>query len=157
VRLATLFQMTYPGAPSIYYGDEIGLRGTLAYDEPHLDRDARWPFPWDGRAGWDLELLEYFKGAIALRHAHPALRRGQFIQLFAAGDVFAFARRDEQETLIVALNVAAEPCEVSVPAGAYYPDGTSLRHVFGQGMARPVSDGRIAILLPPREGLVLSS
>jgi len=157
MRLATLFQMTYPGAPSVYYGDEIGLRGTVLYDEPHRDRDARWPFPWDGRAGWDLELLEYFKGAIALRHAHAALRRGQFIQLLAAGDVFAYARHDEQETLIVALNAAMEPREVSVPAGAYFPDGTSLRHVFGQGMARPVSDGHIAILLPPREGLVLSS
>lgn len=157
MRLATLFQMTYPGAPSVYYGDEIGLRGTDRYDEPHRDRDARWPFPWDGRAGWDLDLLEYFKGAIALRHAHPALRRGQFVQLYAAGDVFAFARHDERETLIVALNAAAEPREVSLPAGAYFRNGTSLRHAFGQGVARPVSAGHIAILLPPREGLVLTS
>ncbi len=52
VRLATLFQMTFSGAPCVYCGDEIALRGTKAYDKPHRDRDARWPFPWDDRSRW---------------------------------------------------------------------------------------------------------
>ena len=53
LRLATLFQMTYPGTPCIYYGDEIALRGTNRYDHPHRDHDARWPFPWHDEAAWD--------------------------------------------------------------------------------------------------------
>ena len=57
LRLATLFQMTYPGAPSIYYGDEIALRGTKRYDHRYRDQDARWPFPWDDPASWDNEMF----------------------------------------------------------------------------------------------------
>ena len=65
--------MTYPGAPSIYYGDEIGIRGTLDYDRQHDDRHARWPMPWE-ESDWDQELLEYFRQVIELRHRFAALR-----------------------------------------------------------------------------------
>jgi hypothetical protein len=105
LQLATLLQMTYPGAPVVYYGDEIALRGTEAYDKPHQDADARWAFPWHDRDSWDREMLAYFKEVIALRHAHQALRRGHFYQLYAEDGVFAFARRDDVETLVVVLNV----------------------------------------------------
>ncbi|RPI29629.1 MAG: glycoside hydrolase family 13 protein, partial [Chloroflexota bacterium] len=59
LRLATLFQMTYPGAPSIYYGDEIGMEGGRE------DCDKRRPFPWD-RKEWDTELRDYVKKCIEL-------------------------------------------------------------------------------------------
>ena len=58
LRLATLFQMTYPGAPSIYYGDEIGLAG--AHDP--FNRAA---FPWEA-TDWDMDLLHDFQKMIAL-------------------------------------------------------------------------------------------
>ncbi|HYN89101.1 MAG TPA: glycoside hydrolase family 13 protein [Ardenticatenaceae bacterium] len=157
VRLATLFQMTYPGAPSIYYGDEIGLRGTLNYDAPHQDPDARWAFPWHDRASWDTELLAYFKAAIALRHAHPVLRRGHFYQLYAQGDCFAFARRSGEETLIVALNTGDDSREIVLPVGAYFRDGVSFQPLFGQGQAGRVDDGQATVVLPGREGLVFGA
>ena len=92
LRLATLLQMTYPGAPCIYYGDEIALRGTKRYDRPHRDQDARWPFPWHDEESWDREMLEYFRAAVALRHTHPVLRDGHFTQLYAVDQQYAFAR-----------------------------------------------------------------
>ena len=67
LRLATLLQMTYPGTPCVYYGDEIALRGTKRYDHPHRDLDARWPFPWHDESVWDREMLSYFREVIALR------------------------------------------------------------------------------------------
>ena len=66
-RLATLFQMTYPGAPSIYYGDEIGMAGGH-------DPANRAAFPWHDTDSWDRPLLHEFQRLIALRKAHPALR-----------------------------------------------------------------------------------
>ena len=60
-RLATLFQMTYVGAPSIFYGDEIGLMGGQ-------DPACRAAFPWDS-ADWDTDLLHEVQRLIALRKA----------------------------------------------------------------------------------------
>ncbi|HSW42434.1 MAG TPA: glycoside hydrolase family 13 protein, partial [Patescibacteria group bacterium] len=62
-RLATLVQMTVPGAPSIYYGDEIGLPGGF-------DPDCRRSFPWQAPETWDHDLLAYVSAASALRHAN---------------------------------------------------------------------------------------
>ncbi|MGH2543862.1 MAG: glycoside hydrolase family 13 protein, partial [Ardenticatenaceae bacterium] len=155
VRLATLFQMTYPGAPSIYYGDEIGIRGTERYDEFHHDPDARWAFPWRDREQWDVELLAYFKEIIALRHAHRVLRRGHYYELYAGDDVYAFARRDDDEALVVALNVGAEPREATIPVGAYFRDDIHLQSLFGQGQASAIADGAFQLSLPARSGVVL--
>ena len=156
LRLATLLQMTYPGAPIVYYGDEIALRGTEAYDEPHQDADARRTFPWHDRDSWDREMLAYFKEVIALRHDHRALRRGHFYQLYAGDDVFAFARRDDAEAIVVALNVATEPRQALLPVGAYFADGVTLQGIFGQAGIRPVDDGQITVDIPGRSGVVLA-
>src|SRR5947209_7559739 len=85
LRLATLFQMTYPGAPSIYYGDEVGMAG--GHDP--LNRAA---FPWDSKA-WDTDLLHDVQRCIALRKSRPALRRGSYECLRAEDDVHAHVRQ----------------------------------------------------------------
>ncbi|MBN1854832.1 MAG: glycoside hydrolase family 13 protein, partial [Pirellulales bacterium] len=126
VRLATLFQMTFPGTPSIYYGDEIGLRGTKRYDRRHRDQDARWPFPWDHPENWDREMLKFFKQAIALRHAHPVLRDGAFAQLYAANQQYAFVRHNDLERIMVILNAADGPESIQIPTGSYFPEGEGL-------------------------------
>ncbi|MCW5851076.1 MAG: alpha-glucosidase C-terminal domain-containing protein [Anaerolineae bacterium] len=147
--------MTFPGAPSVYYGDEIGIRGAPDPDARYQDRFARWTFPWDQPDEWDRDLLEYFKAVIALRHAHPVLRRGEFIPLYSQGNVFAFARHGEGETLLVALNVGSEAEAVSVPASGSWKDGASLRSLFGSGQASAVGGGQTMLSLPAREGIVL--
>lgn len=147
VRLATLFQMTYPGAPSIFYGDEIGLPGAL-------DPDSRRGMPWD-TAAWDLDLLDYFKRAIKLRHDHPVLRHGTLTTLYAQGHVYAMARGSADETLIVALNVAEQPQQIMLPVGDAFTDGTALRAVFGPEVGGTVEHGTITLALPARSGVVL--
>ena len=99
LRLATVFQMTYPGAPSIYYGDEIGMQGGH-------DPANRGAFPWHKPETWDTELLHEFQRLISLRRARPSLRRGTFQILHAAGDLFAHARQLGDETVIVVFNTA---------------------------------------------------
>ncbi|MBD0394528.1 MAG: glycoside hydrolase family 13 protein, partial [Microcoleus sp. C1-bin4] len=83
VELATLLLLTFPGAPSIYYGDEVGLPGAL-------DPDSRRGFPL--QADWELDVLDYHKQLIALRHKYAALRTGSYHILFAEGTVYVFAR-----------------------------------------------------------------
>ena len=73
LRLALLFQMSYPGAPTVYYGDEVGLAGG---DDPY----NRAPYPWADQGGQpDLALHADIKRLIALRQAHPVLRRGELL------------------------------------------------------------------------------
>ena len=157
VRLATLLQMTFPGAPCVYYGDEIGLRGTENYDGYHHDPDARWAFPWDDEDRWDTELLTYFKEVIALRHGHPALRHGRYTELDAQGDCYAFARHDGQETLVIVVNVGEEPAEARLPLdGQPLTPQTSLEPLFGAGTIGPVEDSRLPVSVPARSGLVLA-
>jgi len=71
--LAWLFLFTYPGAPCIYYGDEIGLDGGA-------DPECRKSFPWD-ETRWDHDLRDYLKKLIVLRKENPALRRGSLLRL----------------------------------------------------------------------------
>lgn len=150
VRLATLLLMTYPGAPSVYYGDEIGLPG-------ELDPDCRRAMPWDRPDTWDREVLAYHRRLIALRHAHPALRTGAYHRLHADADTYAFARAGEGEALLVALNVAGSPREIAVPAGGLFAEGAALEPVFGGTDGRPcrVEGGRVRLALAARDGIVL--
>jgi len=145
-RLATLFQMTYPGAPSIYYGDEIGMEGGH-------DPGCRGGFPWDeGR--WDQELRDYVRRCIALRHAHPALRRGDLDWLFAGDDVVVYRRRLGSETLVVCLNNGRNPALLTLRVEGYLQDGAVLSDVWSDATAM-VSQGSIEGLhLPARSGVV---
>jgi neopullulanase len=151
LKLATLFQMTFPGAPSVYYGDEVGMEGGN-------DPDSRRSFRWDER-GWDRDLLTFFRRAIALRHEHPALRHGRYVRLLAdeQQNVYAFARQTEQETLVVVLNSGVEPYELDVDVGALLADDQPLRDVWAGHEAR-VIDGRAGgAILSPRSGAVLTA
>jgi len=150
LQLATLFQMTFPGAPCVYYGDEIGMEG-------RHDPDCRRAFPWD-EAHWDADLLAFFRRAIALRHAHPALRRGRYLRLYADDQrgVYAFARQGEEETLVVVLNNGRADYGLDVPVRDLFADGTPLRDLWAGGRAQVVAGRVTGATLPPRSGVVLA-
>jgi neopullulanase len=146
-RLATLFQMTYPGTPSIYYGDEIGLEG-------EHDPGCRGAFPWDERQ-WDSSLREYVRQCIQLRKAHPALRRGGFTWLSTNKDVVAYGRHLLDERLLVVLNAGRRPVTVDVPVDGYLDDGIRLQDVWDDRVAT-VTKGQIrTIRVAARSGVVL--
>lgn len=153
--LATLLQMTFPGAPCVYYGDEIALRGTKRYDRPHRDQDARWLFPWHDRSVWDHDVLQHVRGLIALRRRYAALRTGEFLQVLAEGAHYALLRRDAVDTLLVVLNVSETGAEVGVPVQPHVRNGASLEVVFGGAGQVTADDGQVRVHVPARSGLVL--
>lgn len=133
IKLATFFQMTYPGAPSIYYGDEIGIRGTLDYDRQHDDRHARWPMPWSEKEQ-DTGLFDYFKEVIELRHRFASLRRGDFVPVFAEGCTFAFARKlAGAETMICVMNAGNSPECIELNSREMDIDIRNANLVHGKG------------------------
>jgi len=151
LRLAALFMFTYPGAPCIYYGDEIGLDGGH-------DPDCRKAFPWD-EDRWNHDLRAYFQRCIALRKAHSALRRGSFEVLLSKNDVYAFARQGKCETVVVALNLSRETRDVSLPVEGMAESKTVFQDVW---RAAPdeysVVRGKLhGLKLAPRSGLVLAN
>jgi glycosidase len=108
LKLAAMFGMTYVGAPHIYYGDEVGMDGGK-------DPDCRRPFRWDyAKDPWRVELLNYYKALTKARHAHPALRTGDFRTVHAQGMVYAYARSGGGEDFVVALNAGKGSAEVPV-------------------------------------------
>ena len=154
LRMAVLLQMTLPGAPCIYYGDEVGMEG-------RADPDCRGAFPAD-RAAWDTSLRTFVQAAIALRRTHPALRAaGSFRAVAARGMTHVHLRRDAREVFVVAVNAgeATDRVEVSVPeargrrlvveAMPGWSGGASGRSVE-VGAA-----GSTVLEVPGREGLVL--
>jgi len=146
LRGALLFLLTLPGAPSIYYGTEIGMTGGP-------DPDCRRAFPWHDPAAWDRDLLDFTRHAIALRKAHLALRRGNFESLYAHENVIAFARQTAGSAAVVAFNAAHEPRTISLQVNGLLPDGT-LTDVWG-GLAGRVWRGMLRGLeLPPRSTAV---
>jgi cyclomaltodextrinase len=96
-RLAFLALLTLPGAPCVYYGDEIGLAG-------EMDPACRGSFPWD-TSDWDHQLLEYVRALIGIRRSTPALRSPQWRAIGANGMAAAYLRgRDGPGSVAVGIN-----------------------------------------------------
>ena len=169
--LATLFLFLLPGAPCIYYGDEIGLEGG---DDPA----CRAGFPWERREEWNLGLLELTKAAITLRREHPAVRRGEYAALPTEraaeregvgnwNDQLVVARWNEEELVLGLFNRAAvaaemilsvaelrgrfgELGEVEAILGLSGADGAAL---LEPSPPRPKKSGeRLRLTLPPLSG-----
>ncbi len=150
LRLATLFQMTFPGAPSIYYGDEIGLEGGH-------DPDNRRAFPWDRADLWDRDLLHDFQRMVALRNRRPALRRGSFAFLQAEGDVASFVRKLGEETVIVAFNTGRGTARVALPVAGHLAEGATLAEEWTRDVVK-VEGGMVrGVELAPRSARVFAT
>lgn len=146
-RVALLLQMTWPGAPAVYYGDEVGLGGG---DDP----DNRRPFPWADLGGRPDEAMHAeFKRLIALRHALPVLRRGTLgSPLHVDQQVMAWPRRLDDTFAVTATNNAAEPRTVTLTLPAGSPQVFEDRL---DGSRHEAVDGRLTVTLPARWGRVL--
>ncbi len=153
VHLATLLLMTFPGAPCIFYGDEVGMEGGVP------DADTRRTFPWDRPHLWKNDVLSFHKELIALRQAHPALRRGKYHRLYADADVYAFGRELNGEALLVAVNVAESERIADIPIAGLgaraklrvlYPSAPQAAVAAKQDRERA-----LGLTLGPRSGIVL--
>jgi cyclomaltodextrinase len=136
LKMSWLFMFTFPGAPCIYYGDEVGVDGGH-------DPECRKAFPWD-ESKWDRDLFEFAKGCVALRKNHPALRSGEYKRIHAEGDVMAFSRILNKDAITVVFNVSNEERSVEIPL----PQQPEI--LFGNP---EISGNRITI--PPRSGVAI--
>lgn len=104
-RQAVIMQMTLQGAPTIYYGDEVGVCGWT-------DPDNRRSFPW-GREDWNI--LEFHKYAINLHKRHKSLRYGSLIPILGEKDLIAYIRAVKDEQILVVIYTGSEEIEVDIP------------------------------------------
>lgn len=149
VKMMALFQMTYVGAPVIYYGDEIGMTGDM-------DPGCRGAFPWNP-SQWNQDLRNYYKKLIAIRTQYPVLRRGGFRSLMRHNDnrTFAYLREDNQSKIVVVMNDATHAQDIPINMGqVQVPDGTLTDLINGQTYA--IRNGQVVFgQVPSKTGLVL--
>ncbi|MGE5576901.1 MAG: alpha-amylase family glycosyl hydrolase [Syntrophothermus sp.] len=146
LRLALAFQMTFPGIPIAYYGDEVGMNGGR---EPY----NRWDMVWEN----DPELREYYKTLIAARMANPALQRGNSAELFADEALFIFYRQFESNKVVVAFNNSGgeRAGRFDVAAKTGLKDGALLANLLGTDLVA-VQDGKLDLTFAGREVKILA-
>lgn len=146
LRLAVLFQMTFPGAPTVFYGDEVGLTG----GEDPFNRAT---YPWADRGGDpDAELLDDVTALIALRNDNEVLRRGSLgAPLHVDDHVVVLLREHDEARAVTAYNNDTVPHEVTVDVPA---DGRTYTDALTGAVAAPV-DGRLTLTVPALYGVVL--
>ena len=142
LRLAMVLQFTLPGAPCIYYGDEIGMEGDH-------DPDSRRAYPADPKAG-DRDLRAFVTALTAARRDHVALRRGSVRVLSAAGTGVAYLREAEGHRAIVALNAGRAHATLALPRD----EPEAFRSLALPGLAGG-SAWSGSVDLPPQSALVL--
>ncbi|MDE7367356.1 MAG: glycoside hydrolase family 13 protein, partial [Lachnospiraceae bacterium] len=120
-REAVVFQMTWPGAPTIYYGDEAGVCGWT-------DPDNRRTYPWGHE---DQELIDFHRDIIRIHKENSAIMRGSYRFLHGSHKVVAYGRFDEHNKVIVVMNNSYEDVELKFSVAELgIPDRTVLTQLI---------------------------
>jgi glycosidase len=161
-----LLQATLPGAPTIYYGDEVGLVAPPTYDGSTWQDDPynRIPYPWLDQTGTPFyahlqseegqaQLRDHYTLLFGTRNDHPALRTGSLDVLLANDDdgTFAFGRKmaDHSDAALVAVNRSASPRAIALDVCGYLPVGAELVDVLNEDTPYIVNEEcRLDIGLP---------
>jgi glycosidase len=149
LRQLFCLQFFLPGAPGVYYGDEIGLEGGK-------DPESRGAFPWN-RQAWDLSRRELLRRLIDLRKARPELRGGRLEFLVADDErkCLAFARRLGDSVSLYAANLSGERQELRLAvAGLGWEGGLEVRDALS-GRRSGVTAGVLTLALEPGDGMLL--
>lgn len=146
MELATLLQMTLPGAPCVYYGDEVGVEGGI-------DPDSRRAFPWNEER-WDRALFDSIRGSVAARHAHPELRADEVEVTATVSAALAFRRG--AGAVAVAVNAGDDPVSLTLGEGR----GGEIVHAVGRARSGGVAiatgnAGALEVTVPGRSGAII--
>jgi alpha-glucosidase len=112
--------LTYPGVPSIYAGDEIGLEGRWG-------ENGRRTIDWDHEENWNHELLENYKRLIKIRNASHALQNGGLRWIAIEDDYVAFLRESKREAVLVFVSRKAVNTKIDLSKFGY----TVKKNLFG--------------------------
>ena len=148
LKLAVLFQMTFPGSPAVYYGDEVAVTGG---DDPY----NRATYPWSDQGGKpDADMLATFRQLIGLRKQHAVLRRGTIdAPLHVDDHTIVLLRQLGDRVAITATNNSTAPQVVALQL----PSGLRVNR-FADALGGPsvaTGTGKITLHVPPLFGVVL--
>jgi glycosidase/fibronectin type 3 domain-containing protein len=169
LRGVTIAQFTMPGAPTIYYGDEVGTVNPPAWDGSQWQDDPynRVPFPWLDEtgtpyythmqtAGGQNALRDHYRTLTGARHAHAALRVGEVIPVLIddAAGIYAYLRwmPDDSDVALVVLNNGAAATNVSVDVSGYTPNSFAWTELFSGAAITSDTNGIVVIPSIPAEG-----
>ena len=141
LRLAALVLFTFPGAPTVYYGDEAGMEG---WEDPF----NRAGYPWGQE---DSELKSFFSKLAHLRREQPALQTGQLHWRWTAGSLLVFARELDGQLLTTVVNAADTPQTLTLP---WF--GDTARDLLSGEVLSP-ADNVLPLTLLPHQGLLLTT
>jgi len=149
LRMAVLLQCLLPGAPSVYYGDEIGLAGGI-------DPGNRGAFPWEPER-WDDGLRAFMRSVIGFRASEPAIRHGSTSSIGAEGAAMALERRLDDARVILALNPGEDEASLDVAVESVSIGQLAPVEIVGLDAGGPVDvvDGRATLRIPARTARVL--
>ncbi len=156
MREAVVMQMTWPGAPTLYYGDEAGVCG-------FTDPDNRRTYPWGHE---DQLMLDFHRRVIAMHRRYPVLKHGSLRFLGGEKDWLAYGRFSRESQIVVIFNNRDERMELTLPV---WPAGITndsvLERIFEtakdgfteEGAAYPLIGGELKIVLLPTSAVVLEA
>lgn len=154
MREAVLIQMTWPGAPTIYYGDEAGLCG-------FTDPDNRRTYPW-GRE--DKEMIAYHRDIIRVHKENLEFKTGSIKWMLTGYNMIGYARftKDNHSIILINNNDHEMTKELSVWELGIPRESQMTRLMFTgrdgyqtEPVAYPVNAGKITVTLPPVSGIIL--
>jgi glycosidase len=147
LRLMALMQFTWPGLPTVYYGDEVGLEGGR-------DPDDRRTYPWGQE---DASLLDFYRMLAQTRQEISALRTGDYANLGHNNDldVYAYARTAEGSAAVVVLNRSADDREVELLVRDVLSAGTTLSDKMNTGNEYKIQGDTLTVRVPARWGALL--
>ena len=153
MKAAVVIQMTWPGAPTIYYGDEAGVVGWT-------DPDNRRTYPW-GRE--DNELLSFHKDIIRIHKRYEALKTGSLEFLLTDAWVLSYGRWDKNHRFVVAINIDEKERELSIPVwrvGVHYKDEMTrllfadIHNYSTENQTYKVNNGYLTVKMPPYSSMI---
>ncbi len=157
VKIASLIQFTLPGAPTIYYGDEVGMTGN---DDP----DTRRTYPWADLGGSpDQAMFTHYQTLAKIRKANPALTDGSLQVLFAddAAGTVAYGRKTTAQAALVVINKSTASQTVNIPMAGFLQDGLTLKSLYGVGnagsLSATVAGGAVTVSLNPGSAWLLAT
>lgn len=167
LALAAVLQFTLPGAPTVYYGDEVGLAG-FGSDGQRDDPYNRQPYPWADAEGYDdlpawrqadADLLALYQQLGSLRGEHSFLRTGSWDTLLTGDEqgLYVFGRKDESGAAVVAVNRGEAEANAALDLRGYLPTDAALEEAPVAAPGAPVAggppalneDGTVQITAPP--------